>query len=308
MNEIERLTGRIDADLLRTFLVVADCRNLTHAALALGRTQSAISVQVKKLEASLSVRLFAREARGMSLTEPGERLQSAARPVLRDLERVASMFADVLVGRVRVGIHDEYGSGVLEGILARFVAQHPDVEVEVRSVNSVDIPACITRGELDLAVHANRPDAPLGEPIRTERSAWAAADTWRPRKGAPIPLALYDRACWWREAAITALQAEGRAYRVVVSSESTAGVIAAIVSGLAVGMVARGTISKRMRILGERDGFPKLPDTVPSAPRAPKMATLCTTPPGRSVSRWTFRRGTTGIGSGTPAVRSYCGL
>jgi DNA-binding transcriptional LysR family regulator len=102
MKQNER--SRLDSDLLQTFLVVAEARNITRAADRLGRTQSAISVQIQKLEDALSAKLFRREARGMTLTEAGEALLPAARRALGEIERIGDLFAKPLLGRVRVGI------------------------------------------------------------------------------------------------------------------------------------------------------------------------------------------------------------
>lgn len=270
MNVNERSLPRVDSDLLRTFLAVAECGNLTRAADGLGRTQSAISVQIRKLEGLLAVRLFQRKARGMVLTEQGEALLPAACAAIQGLDQVAALFLEPLLGRVRIGVPDEHGRGLLERILARFHAQHPGVEIAVRCVNSVAFPACIERDELDLAVYACRPGAVIGTPVRTERSVWAAAKDWRAQEGKPVPLALFDRACWWREVAVAALEDHGAPYRIAVTSESTSGVVAAIHSRLAVGMLARSAVSDTMRVLGARDGFPALPKTVLSLLRNPR--------------------------------------
>jgi len=116
MKQNER--SRIDSDLLQTFLIVAEARNITRAADRLGRTQSAISVQIHKLEDVLSAKLFHREARGMTLTEAGEALLPAARRALCEIDRIGDLFAKPLLGRVRVGIPEDYGTSVLEKVLA----------------------------------------------------------------------------------------------------------------------------------------------------------------------------------------------
>ena len=172
MNSIERLP--VDSAALRTFLAVAEAGNVTHAAARLGRTQSAISVQIRKLEAALAVRLFERRARGMVVTAEGERLLPAARRAVAELDRIGGLFARPLVGRIRVGIPDDYGAAVLERALAAFAAHHPDVEVFVRCGFSVGFPEAIRRNELDLAVNAAKQQAGCDELIMAEPTAWAA--------------------------------------------------------------------------------------------------------------------------------------
>lgn len=254
---------RLDTDLLRTFLIVARHGNVTRGAEALHRTQSAVSIQIKRLEESLAARLFRREPRGVSLTEAGERLRAAAERIVGDLdETVRSFRADPLGGLVRVGIPEEYGAEVLPTVLADFNARFLAVEVFVRCGFSVEFPEAIRRGELDLAVFADiqrveRPDTLIRDPM-----VWVASRPWRCRDGEPVPLALFDRACAWRDVAIQALEDAGQPYRIVFSSESTAGIKAAIATGLAVGVLARSTLESSMLVLGLEHGLPPLPDSV----------------------------------------------
>ena len=254
---------RLDTELLRTFLTVARHGNVTRGAQALHRTQSAVSIQIKRLEESLAARLFRREPRGVSLTEAGERLRAAAERIVGDLDETVRTFrADPTGGLVRVGIPEEYGAGVLPTILADFSARFPAVEVFVRCGFSVEFPEAIRRGELDLAVFADcqcfgQPDTLIRDPM-----VWVASRPWRCRDGEPIPLALFDRACAWRDVAIQALEEAGQPYRIVFSSESTAGIKAAIATGLAVGVLARSTLESSMLVLGREHGLPPLPDSV----------------------------------------------
>ena len=254
---------RLDTDLLRTFLTVARHGNVTRGAQTLHRTQSAVSIQIKRLEESLAARLFRREPRGVSLTEAGERLRAAAERIVGDLDETVRTFrADPTGGLVRVGIPEEYGAEVLPTVLADFSARFPAVEVFVRCGFSVEFPEAIRRGELDLAVFADcqcfgQPDTLIRDPM-----VWVASRPWRCRDGEPIPLALFDRACAWRDVAIQALEEAGQPYRIVFSSESTAGIKAAIATGLAVGVLARSTLESSMLVLGREHGLPPLPDSV----------------------------------------------
>lgn len=251
----------VDSDLLRTFLAVAAEGNVTRAAAGLGRTQSAVSVQLRKLEQSLSVRLFERRARGMALTDEGRTLLPAARRALAELERVGGLFDTPLTGRVRVGVPDDYGVPVLERVLARFAARHPRVEVAVRCGFSVDFPEAIRRRRLDLAVYTAAPGERAGVTLFSDPTVWAAHRDFALPAGEPVPLALFERACWWREAAIEGLERSGRGFRIAYSSESVAGVKAAIGAGLAVGVLSAGTLEPAMRRLEPAEGFPSLPDS-----------------------------------------------
>ena len=253
----------LDSDLLRTFLTVARYGNVTRAAGALHRTQSAVSVQIKRLEGSLKTKLFRREARGMSLTHAGERLHTAAERVVNDLDQTVQMFrSDLIGGVVRVGIPDEYGLGVLPTILADFTARYPAVEVFVQCGFSVEFPEAVRRGELDLAVFADASTPDASGKLIQDPMEWVASRQYRCRPETVTPLALFNRACSWRDAAIQALQKADQPYRIVFSSESVAGIKAAISTGLAVGVLARSTVGSSMRILTKGDGFPRLPNSV----------------------------------------------
>jgi DNA-binding transcriptional LysR family regulator len=253
----------LDSDLLRTFLTVARHGSVTRGASALNRTQSAVSIQIKRLEESLAVALFHRRSRGVSLTEAGERLLPAAERITADLDRTARAFrADPVGGLVRVGIPDEYGSRVLPLILADFTARYPAVEVQVRCGFSVEYPDAIARGELDLAVFADDRPAPGADRLMTDPTVWVASRPYQCRADEPVPLALFDRACWWRQSAIDALEAAGQPYRLVFSSESVAGIKAAVGGGLAVGVLGRSTVDSDMQVLDSQYGFPALPPSV----------------------------------------------
>jgi DNA-binding transcriptional LysR family regulator len=259
MNKNERSIRGIDSDLLRTFVAVAEQASITDAGRRLGRTQSAVSVQIRKLEQALSVDLFERKARGMALNDAGRLLLPQAAKVLGELDRIGDLFATPLVGRVRVGIPDDYGSDVLERILAGFGARHAEVEISMRYGISAQYPEALDKGELDLAVYAADAPGPSGTVLFTEHTVWAAREDWISPVPDPVPLALFDRTCWWRDAAIAALSNAGLRHRIAVSSESVSGVKAAVRTGLAVAMLARTALEPGMRELGIRDGFPILP-------------------------------------------------
>lgn len=257
MNKIERLG--VDSELLRTFLAIAETGNLTHAAALLNRTQSAISVQLRKLEEALATQLFHRQARGMTLTENGHRLLPIARKLVTDINRISHLFSEGLSGRISIGVSDDYGLSVLEPTLKHFSVQHPDVEVSVRCSFSSSFPEAVKRGELDLALYTAEPDERIGKPLFQEPGVWVADESFYLPDDKPIPLALFDRQCWWRDVAIKALEEQGLPYRVAFSSESFAGVKAAISAGLAVGMLATRAMAPSMRILSEEEGMPALP-------------------------------------------------
>ncbi len=260
MNKIERSAPRLESDILRSFIAVAEHGNITRAAEDLFRTQSAISVQIKRLETEVGQPLFIRQARGMVLTPPGERLLTQAQRIVAMLDQAAADLAgDPISGHVTVGIPDDYGSDLLATILADFANRHPAIDVSITCGFSVGFEEAVRRGTLDIAVYAGPQDDARGEVLLTEQTVWAGSPTMTVPEDAPLPVALFDRSCWWRDAAVGALDEAGIAYRAAYSSESVDGVKAALKAGLAVGILARSTVEPGMRILGPAEGMPPLP-------------------------------------------------
>jgi len=258
MNNSERLVG--NSHLLRTFIAVAECQNITHAAERLGRTQSAISVQSKTLEDMLKVALFHRTSKGMTLTADGERLLPAARGIVSELARVGLMFQDPLQGQIRVGIPDDYAESVLESVLLQFARRHPDVEVSARFGCTSRFPEAIKNNTLDVAV-ASVPNIKVENQIASEPNVWLASPELKLNHKDPVPLAILDRDCSWRSFATDALTKAGRSWRIAYASENFAGVKSAIRSGLAVSILPRLLKDLSMIELKKTEGFPDLPST-----------------------------------------------
>ena len=262
----------IDSDLLYTFATIAECGNLTTAASLLGRTQSAISVQLRKLEESLGTSLFVRSVRGMALTPAGEALLSRAHPILSSIREAAGLFLEPLTGAIRLGLPDDYDETVLEGILTQFSQSHPSVQVLARSGCTSGYPAALQRGDLDVAVCSGLND-PGGEPLGTEPIVWAARKGASWSNEAPVPLAILDRPCYWRDLPATALSKAGREYNIVYQSSSFTSRQAALRAGLAVGIVPQSCLSEGLRALTKTDDFPDLPvsyRSIKSSAQAPE--------------------------------------
>lgn len=256
MNKYERTPP--GSDLLKTFVEIAESENLTVAATRLNRTQSAISVQLRKLEETLSVSLFDRHARGMSLSDKGRVFLPAARRALAELQRTATLFDQPIAGRIAVGIPDDFDDMILEVALAEFATQNPGVEVTAQSGCTARYPDAIKRGELDIAV-CSGPHSLPGEALSAERSVWACGLSYTLDPDAPLPLAILDRECWWREMPSKALEAAGRDWKASCRSSSFSSLRAAIRAGLGVGVLPAGSVDAGMRILAADDGLPPLP-------------------------------------------------
>ncbi|GKX34147.1 MAG: LysR family transcriptional regulator [Rhizobiaceae bacterium MnEN-MB40S] len=256
MNNIERLP--IDSDLLHTFVTIARYGNLTAAAGRLHRTQSAISVQLRKLESGLATSLFARTPRGMTLTPAGEKLLPRAQAILTGIREAAELFDEPLTGSIRVGLPDDFDETLLEQILGAFSRAHPGVHVEARSGCTSTYPEKIDSGLLDLAV-CSSPDNRLGKALGTEATVWAAKTGAVCREDDVAPLAILDRNCWWRNLPTDALDAAGRGYTIAFRSSSFASLQAAIRAGFAIGVLPEYCLGSGLTALSKNDGFPELP-------------------------------------------------
>jgi len=254
------MPSQLDSELLRTFVAIADCGSFTRAAEIVGRTQSAVSMQVKRLEATVGWPLFRRARSGVSLTEPGERLLSKARRVVRLLDQALdSLDADPLAGSLAVGIPEEFGASLLPLVLARFAERHSGVQVTVRCETSPALQDAVARGELDLAVLVIDTGRAEGEVLLRDPTLWMTSARHPTQEREPLPVAMFEPGCWWRDWALRSLDEQGRDYRVVFTSASVAGIQAAVTAGLAVAVLGRSMTPPGVRLLGPEEGFAELP-------------------------------------------------
>ena len=252
--------AKLDSESLRTFLAVAESGSFSNAARLIHRSQSAVSLQIKQLESVLGQLVFERRARGARLTSAGEKLRPVAQRVVGMLDQTLDdLRTEPLRGSLRIGIPDEYGDSLLAGVIARFAREHPLVELEVRCSFSTEFPQAVVRGELDLAVHAVETRQAGMQLLKRQPTSWATSRYHDVHQRDPLPVALFDRACWWRDSALQSLERAGRKYRVVFTSESVTGIAAAISAGVAVGVVGSDSTLSHLRLLTARDGFPPLP-------------------------------------------------
>lgn len=250
----------LDSDQLRTFLAIADTGSFTKAADVVHKTQSAVSMQMKRLEERLGRSIFERDGRSSKLTDDGERLLDYARRIVRLNSECVASFADTdLVGRVRLGLPDDYADRYLPEILATFSQSNPRAEVTVVCEPTPMLVAQVGDGELDLAIITHVDGRGQSEVLRSEQLLWVTSARHCVQDEAVLPLALGRSTCNWRSSALAALEESGRRFRVAYVSWNSTAVGAAVLAGLAVSVLPESAIKPGMRILGARDGFPPLP-------------------------------------------------
>ncbi|WP_026620292.1 DNA-binding transcriptional LysR family regulator [Ensifer sp. WSM1721] len=248
----------LDSDLLRTFLAVADTGNLTRAADTVRRTQSAVSMQVRKLEDLIGLPLFERHSRGVVLTAQGRRLVDNARRIVALLDdTAAAMRLPALAGTVRIGIPEEYVNSTLPKALGSFAAIHPNVEVTVQQGHSMSNLASLEAGEIDIAVVFEPGGRTRNEVLMVDPTVWATSDQHGTHERRPVPVATYTyyEGGWCDDLAMRSLKKRRMESRVAYVSRTSSGLIAAVVSGLAIAPLSRSAIPPGCRELTEEDGF-----------------------------------------------------
>ncbi|WP_314945972.1 LysR family transcriptional regulator [Bradyrhizobium cosmicum] len=252
-------TPALDPDLLKAFLAVAEHRSFTRAAHVLNRTQSAVSVQIRRLEERLRTKLFQRTRAGVALTAAGDELLVYARRLLDlNAEAVDALRACKVEAVVRVGVMDDYGTIVIPPLLARFAESHPEIRVEIETGLTATMPARL--GEVyDLVIAMHSEGRGEGELLRREQAVWAAAKSYPALAQGVLSVALYPQGCLFRQWATAALDATGRPWRLAFVSRTLAAVEAIAAQGLAITVVKAGTLPPRLRVLSGRDGLPPLP-------------------------------------------------
>lgn len=243
----------LDSDLLRSFLAVAKSRSMSGGASLVMRTQSAVSLQIKKLEAIVGQKLFRRHGRGVAITSAGQQLLVTAHEVIGSLDRVANeLRSHDAVPTIRFGIPEEYIDSILPTILAEFTKKHPSVRISLQCGPSADFPESIAVGKLDVALHTPYLVCVDDIIVRQEAAIWAGLASSRIESCRPLPVAFFDDACWWQERSIEILTNSGIDYNVVCKCESVAGVRAAIAAGIAVGLLPQWALNDNIRPLTDQ--------------------------------------------------------
>jgi DNA-binding transcriptional LysR family regulator len=257
-------TPLLELDLLKTLVAISETGSFSAAASAVHRSPSAISMQVKRLEEIVGKPVFIRDSRSVELTSEGEQLLVHARRVL-DLNReMVSRFASpAIAGTVRLGAFDHSVEQFVPGLLRRFSESHPGVTVDVMVENSEVLMDKIRRQELDLAIvtcsFGVQADRNI-EILKREPLVWAGARGGIAVERTPLPVSVWEKGCAWREAALSALERQGREYRINFKSAYISGQKAAVLADLVVAPLPVSACGGEITILGEESGLPPLGD------------------------------------------------
>lgn len=257
----------LDMDLLRALVAIADSGSFSAAAARLGRTQSAISLQIKRLEEIVGQALLERsQGRLAGPTAEGRVLIDYGRRILRLNDEAYSCFTQPgLSGRLRLGLPEELMESVFPRVLADFTQAYPRVELSVRCDLSVRLAKALESGELDLVIAKRVPSD--GEPdgtsdwrlLRREPLVWFSGAGSNAVDQRPLPLALFHEGCVFRMAAVSALASAAIAWRTAFSGSSFTALRHAVAAGLAVTPLPRSLATV---------GLVELQQTLPALPEA----------------------------------------
>ena len=267
----------LDIGLLRTFVVLSETQNFTRTAERVHRSQSAVSMQIAKLEELLGCSLFERDKRNVSLTAEGEKLRNYASEIINLSDSLLNKFRESEIeGSINFGSPEDFATYYLPDILSDFVRTHPHVTLNVNCDLTLTLIKDFEKKQYDLIIIKQEPgnihrDA---KPLWREQLVWAGGDpedlnrTFKQsarkffRDGDYLPLILSPAPCVYRQRAIEALDKSGIPWKVIYTSQSFASTIAAVKAGLGVTVLPRNMLPEALIPLEAQRGWPRLKDTV----------------------------------------------
>ena len=254
----------IDVALLRAFTSVVETGTVTGAARLLGRTQAAVSLQIKRLEDLLGTELFLREHKKLILSASGERmLASAQHMIAANDELWNTMTKPAFTGAVRLGVPMDILPTYVPPVLRRFNQAWPRVEVTVECRNSSDLVDAIDRGEVDIALTTDSDQHAAGsrliEMLSKDRLVWTGAPAGKSWRQDPLPLAIGSHTCRFRPVTLEALRSKGRSWRLVTEAANDLAQKAMVHADIAISVDLRTCIPAGLVELGPEAGLPELP-------------------------------------------------
>jgi len=267
------MSNALDIELLQTLIAIADTGGFTRAAERVNRSQSAVSMQMKKLEEITGSTLFEKNGRGVALTDSGTTLLNYANRMTRlQAEALSAVQKPEMKGSVSIGIPDDYVACFLPGVLTGFAGSCPLVEVEVRCEPSDELLGALANNEIDLALITEKPESAGGETLRREPVVWVTSKQHQAHEQDTLPLAVFQKECFLADWATEALNDIGRRHRIAYTSPSIRGIEAIVTAGLAIATLPKSVVCCDMRELTAEEGFKPLPDSIISLHRSARAS------------------------------------
>lgn len=249
----------LDPDTLRTFLAVAEAPSFAEAGQRVNKTQSTVSMQMRRLEETLGIRLFRKAGRRNVLTHEGrELLDYAARIVRLNDEAVGRFAGPRLTGRIRIGTPDDYAETFLPEIFGRFAATHPTVEVGIVCRSSEHLVELVEAGELDVAIVTMNTRYRRARVLMEEALVWTGSPDRPIEEARPLPIAVWQPGCAWRSLTLAALDGAEIPYRIAYVGGSGVALGLTVRAGLAVAAMPRRFVRHGLREIPEDGTLPRL--------------------------------------------------
>ncbi len=249
------MAANLPVEVLRSFVAIVDSGSMLKASDRVFLSQSAISLQVKRLEDLLQQALFSREGRKLTLTPAGEAFLGYARRLLAlNDEAVAAVSGATVQGPVRLGMVQDFAETLFTGLIADFAALNPEASIYARVGGTYELKEALAASQLDLVL--GFADGATPQPLRLDPMVWIGSAELAERE--VLPLAVLERPCRFREAALAALDAAGRRYRIVIETPNLATLRAGVNAGL--GLTCRTPRLPGVTALTPRPSLPALPN------------------------------------------------
>jgi DNA-binding transcriptional LysR family regulator len=273
------MARNLDLTALRSFVAAADAGGVTKAATQLNLTQSAVSMQLKRLEESLGQPLLDRSGRGVALTAQGEQLLGYARRMLAlNDEAWGRMTSQAFEGEINLGVPHDIIYPHIPGVLKRFAAEYPRMRVHLASLFTSRLKEMRDRGEMDLILTTEAGLDAGGENLSREPLVWVGAENGQAWRGRPLRFASVTQ-CLFKRPAIDALEVAGLEWELAVDSVLTSAIDAMVAADLAVNVQLEGAVSRHCEAIRHGGALPPLPEYlinmyVTTGPRAALAARL----------------------------------
>lgn len=251
----------LDIDLLRTFVAIAQHETFAAAAARVGRTQSAVTQQMQRLEEEMGCALFEKRGRHKMMTPDGVRLVAYAHKILALNDQAVQVIqTGGPAEKIRIGSPHDVADSILPNLLRRLSKLSPELQMEINVGRSPFLMDALRDKTLDLAISTRYDDAFPCIKLRTSPMVWICAEDFIFNSAAPVPLVMADELSLFRQLSIECLDAHHIPWRTSYLSPTLTGIRAAISAGL--GVTARTTelLDANMRVLTEADGLPRLPE------------------------------------------------
>lgn len=259
--QYEAIVKNIPTELLRTFVTIKDLGGFTSAGKLLGRSQPAISLQIKKLEELLNTKIFLRGT-SLELTGDGELLYQEAKKILEINDRIiAKIGSDTISGKVRLGIPSDFELAFIPRALRNLSKVYPNIIIEVDCDISKTIQQKYLKNTYDIALvmeHEKQDEDRDTRDYRLDSIEWVFNGIAPTESDTPLPLVTYPQGCLYRSAIEKSLSTQQIDYRVMYTSTSLLGIISAVEEGLGVTAMASSVIPPHLQHVDRTESLPAL--------------------------------------------------